>query len=249
MSITEPTPTDLTESLGVPTHPTKPADPQRARTSSLYLLIGAFVVLISAGAFYAIAEDIVEQDTIVQFDQVLADFVHLHVADPTLSFVLLFTRLGSEVPTIVSILIGVIFLYRRLWKNFSLVLVGIGGGALLVAIMKALFARPRPIFVQPIQILSDYSFPSGHSFFAVAFYGLIAYFLVQRFKSPFAHLIIYLVASVIVLLIGFTRIYLGVHFLSDVLGGYFAGLGWLIFTLTGVEYMYRRRARHTPHPA
>lgn len=245
----EPPAPEITESLGVPTPPTKPANPERATTSSIYLLIGAFIVLVSAGAFYAIADDVIEQDPIVHFDQMLADFVHLHVTGTTLIFIQLFTRLGSEIPTIVSVIAGLIFLRRRYWKNLSLVLVGMGGGALLVALMKALFGRPRPVFANPIQILSDFSFPSGHSFFAVAFYGLIAYFLVQRFKSPLAHLLIYLAALVIVLLVGFTRIYLGVHFLSDVLGGYFAGLGWLIFTLTGVEYMYRRRARHSPHPA
>jgi undecaprenyl-diphosphatase len=80
----------------------------------------------------------------------------------------------------------------------------------------------------------------------MAFYGLIAYFLMRHNPSHLQRAIITLIFALIVGLIGFSRIYLGAHYPSDVLGGYIAGLGWLAFTISAVDLYRRWHRRRTP---
>ncbi|MCK6462306.1 MAG: phosphatase PAP2 family protein [Candidatus Pacebacteria bacterium] len=94
-----------------------------------------------------------------------------------------------------------------------------------VFILKYAIQRPRPI--DGIIDETSFSFPSLHAVLSVAFYGLIIYFLWERFKSPRFRFFKILFGLVLVLFIGFSRVYLGVHYLSDVLGGYLLGLFWL----------------------
>lgn len=100
-------------------------------------------------------------------------------------------------------------------------LIAIGGGELLVIGLKALFHRPRP---SEVFTSLGYSFPSGHSFFAVTVYGMMAYWLMQGVPR---RRWVWAPAVLLILAIGFSRIYLGVHYASDVLAGFSVGLPWL----------------------
>ena len=136
----------------------------------------------------------------------------------------LVTALGDKETIIALALILSLLLWRRgRWQVAALWLVPIGASA-TTTWLKAAFARPRPEFA--LQHLADFSFPSGHATGAMAFYGFLAWLAVQSgWLRPGAGRVL---GALAVGLIGFSRIYLGVHYLSDVLNGYLVGGLWAL---------------------
>ena len=144
-------------------------------------------------------------------------------------------------------LAGVVWLWRQRRVVASVALsVSVVGSVLLNFWLKWLYGRPRPEIFPPLTTANSYSFPSGHTMGAAGFYGFAAYLLWQQGKKVWAF------ASVLfALLIGFTRIYLGVHYPSDVLGALAVGIAWLVVVIGGYHY-YREHYTPTetePEPA
>ena len=109
-----------------------------------------------------------------------------------------------------------------------------------------LFSRPRPTFDDPIITALHYSFPSGHAMQSFISYGLLAYYLVVRTPARPRKLLIITATTLLIALIGLSRMYLGVHYLSDVIAGYAAGAFWLSTCITALYYIrygYRHRKR------
>lgn len=117
------------------------------------------------------------------------------------------------------------------------------GGSLLNVFVKDAFARPRPTFDDPLLTLHTYSFPSGHALGATVLYGLLAAFAVWKVRACRWRLPAAAAGGLLILLVCFSRIYLGVHYLSDVLGGIAEGVAWLALCMTGVSTLRRRRVR------
>jgi undecaprenyl-diphosphatase len=118
----------------------------------------------------------------------------------------------------------------------------IAGGSLLNNILKTIIHRPRPISETTLVTVYGWSFPSGHAMTSMIFYGMIAYLLVRTVGSGRRKVFAMALAGFIVFMIGFSRIYLQVHYLSDVLAGYAGGLFWLSICITGMEvYSAKRR--------
>lgn len=135
------------------------------------------------------------------------------------------TTLGEAVfVLILAVIISVPLLYwRKKWQTFALWVVVIGSGV-CIQIAKLIFHRARPSGALVIE--SSASFPSGHATIAIAFYGFLAYLLLREIKK---YRILTLAISIIIILtIGLSRLYLGVHYLSDVLAGYLVGTVWLL---------------------
>jgi undecaprenyl-diphosphatase len=114
------------------------------------------------------------------------------------------------------------YLKQALW---FLILAGSGGAA--NAILKMIIARPRPALA-PLIKETDFSFPSGHAMDSLIVYGAIAYLLLQLMPEFRYRALVIPMASLIITAIGFSRVYLGVHYPSDVLAGYLFGCGWLM---------------------
>jgi membrane-associated phospholipid phosphatase len=131
--------------------------------------------------------------------------------------------------------------WRRRWRDLILLTLAVGGGKLVNLLLKLLFARPRPAWSHPLAMLTSASFPSGHAMQSVIFYGLLGYLVIPRIASWRARVWTVVAGVVLVLLIGLSRLYLGVHYLIDVLAGYAAGVVWLAFSITGVETVWRYR--------
>jgi undecaprenyl-diphosphatase len=119
-----------------------------------------------------------------------------------------------------------------------------GGGSVLNILLKHYFQRQRPVLENPLVTLSSFGFPSGHTMGATLFYGLLALLIAHSSRWAWSHRIFaFCGAALLIALVGASRIYLGAHYLTDVLGAIALGLAWLAFCWTGIETVRRWRGR------
>jgi undecaprenyl-diphosphatase len=159
--------------------------------------------------------------------------------------------MGSvEVLALLGLIITVIYGLRRRWLHVGTSLAAVAGGAVLNQLLKELFARPRPSFADPLLSETSYSFPSGHAMLSLITYGVLAYFAVLALQTWRARTAVVFGAALLVILIGVSRMYLGVHYFSDVVAGFAVGGLWLSTLITGMETIRRRRddGSMKPHP-
>jgi membrane-associated phospholipid phosphatase len=121
-------------------------------------------------------------------------------------------------------LIGTWLAKEKRWSQLRILLLTVGGAALLNLALKNIFLRPRPNF--PLAFLREtgFSFPSGHAMISIAFYGILSFLIFPYLKSMSGKTLVIIGWIALSGLISFSRLYLGVHFLTDVLGGWSAGL-------------------------
>lgn len=136
------------------------------------------------------------------------------------------------------------FLLRGWRRGAVLVVVTLAGAAVLDLGLKALFARARPEgFFDYYPAPTSFSFPSGHALFAVCFFGGIAVLLSHRLRGRLAQALVWALALVLIVLIGVSRVYLGVHYPTDVVGGFAVGIVWVSSVALGDRLAGRRRLR------
>jgi membrane-associated phospholipid phosphatase len=211
--------------------------------AGLHLTVGVFVVLIAGWAFGEIGEDLASGDPLVRVDQQLAAWFHEQATPAMIHFAKTITFFGSVAWLgVSSVCLLLFFISRRAWLNSFLVALTMGGGSALNILLKHFFHRQRQVLENPLVTLSSYGFPSGHTMGATLFYGLLALLIAALLKSRAARVLCFFTAALITLLVGLTRIYLGAHYLSDILGAIAAGVLWLAVCWTAVEILRRRRA-------
>lgn len=142
-----------------------------------------------------------------------------------------FSLMGQQFTIISSIILAIGFLVKKHRREALLFLFMLIGGGLLDYLFKIWFARPRPDF-SPLYILDNYSFPSGHSMNAFVFYAVIAFFTYHFTHDRRKTIIATIVAGLCTLLVGLSRVYLGVHYPTDVLAGYIAGFWWFLTVIS-----------------
>ena len=120
------------------------------------------------------------------------------------------------------------FMYKRYWREAGVLMLSFGGGLALNVLLKVLFERSRPALPRVVEA-AGYSFPSGHAMVSLCFYGMLAFLLMRRVASFAGRVLIVTAAVVLIGAIGLSRIYLGVHYPTDVAAGYAAGATWLAF--------------------
>jgi membrane protein DedA with SNARE-associated domain/membrane-associated phospholipid phosphatase len=212
----------------------------------LHLTLGLALAAGCLWLFGALAEDVLTNDPLVRYDRAIAAYLHSLATPPLIAFFLIVTAFGSiEAVALIGVLMAGFFVWRRGWLYLGTWLTAVGGSALLDQLLKGLFARPRPFFEHPVLVEASYSFPSGHAMESFVLYGMLAYFAVLALKTWRARTAVVFGAALLVLLIGLSRMYLGVHYFSDVLAGYAAGGVWLCALITGAETVRRgeKRAR------
>lgn len=147
---------------------------------------------------------------------------------------------GSQVIVGLGILLGVYFLIKHYWRELAMVAIGLVGSSLLFYSLSTFFARVRP----PTQmwiIEKIPGFPSGHAITVVVFYGLLAYLLAPKMRSAFGKGMVVAVALIIIGFVGFTRVFTGGHYLTDVLAGYAVGIAWAGAAYTLIEIYFQKR--------
>ena len=138
-----------------------------------------------------------------------------------------------------AIVIAIGFALRRQWRHLLAVLMCVGGGLALNVALKYTFQRARPVFDDPLLTLSTYSFPSGHVAGTTVFYGFLVAWVHGRTKHPGWRLLSLFAFVSIVPLVAFSRLYLGVHYLSDVIAAFAEGVAWLAVCLTLLAAFWR----------
>jgi undecaprenyl-diphosphatase len=201
-------------------------------------LVGFLLAAACTWAFLAMADEVPEQGFMVRVDLAVTNWLQLHGTEKGESIFSAISLLGAPVLIAALVIAAVVLLARRDWRHLTVLGVTCGGGALLDAVLKLVFQRERPAFASEFNARS-WSFPSGHAMNSLIVYGLFAYWLAERF--PRARVPIFAGAAVLVGAIGYSRIYLGVHYLSDVLAGYSAGFVWLMVCITGYRFVERHR--------
>ena len=210
---------------------------------ALRLGVGAFLLVAAAWLFGAVAEDVATSDRLTVLDVEVARWLRAH-ATPTLTdWMLLVTNLHSTIA--VSCYAGVVaavLAWRRQWRRLATIVVCVGGGLLLNVLMKLAFHRARPTLDDPLLTLSSYSFPSGHVAGSTLVYGLLVAWVFASTRRLLWRALAVGVGACAIVLVAFTRMYLGVHYLSDVVAAFAEGVAWLALCLSALAVFWGRAA-------
>ncbi|MEP6743640.1 MAG: phosphatase PAP2 family protein [bacterium] len=210
---------------------------------ALHLLAGLLVFLAMTLTLGEIAEDVRDGEPLTITDVRFSNWLHTHATAPLTKTMWVITWLHtSAVVCLAAVLVG-FYLWRRREHYWMVALwLSVFGGLALNATLKLFFHRARPHFRDAVQALTTYSFPSGHTMMATVLYGVLAAYCFTTTRDWRKRVLIIFAAGFLILLVGFSRIYLGAHYLSDVLGAMAEGLAWLSLCLTVVDF-WRRQSR------
>jgi undecaprenyl-diphosphatase len=211
---------------------------------SLSLLLGLATAILALIFFGWLADEALEGDARA-FDDATRAAVH-QFASPLMTAIMRgFSFVGSTIALSVGTIFVVVRFVMRKWKRearlFALTMIGAG---LLNITLKLAFKRPRPVPFFNLSPPETYSFPSGHSLTSAVFFGALAAILTARIKSRRVRIVIWIVGVGMFLLIGLSRIYLGVHYTTDVIAGFVAALIWiLVVRFVEMGLVSRRRRK------
>jgi len=186
-------------------------------------------------SFGTLAYNVETNAALLRWDMTTAQTLHAaaqNIPSALMEYLIFGFFLGKEIIVLIGTILGIYFLYKHFWRELTMVLIGVGGGGLLWYFLSRYFDRPRPPTQMDI-ILSDPSFPSGHTLSAVVCYGLLAYLLVPKMPSRFWKWFVVIILTLVIAFIGFSRLILGGHYVTDVAAGYALGIVWagLVYTL------------------
>jgi undecaprenyl-diphosphatase len=219
----------------------------------IYIVAGAAVAIAGTWGFAALAEHIAEGGTWA-LDRAVLQWMGAHRVQWIEHSLLEITALGTGLVVMTMVVISALFLVLTEHRYSAILLVvANAGGIVLNNVLKQAYDRPRPrVFewvTQPYGGSS--SFPSGHAMSAAIVYATVAYLATRLQKHAWQRVLTWLVAAAVIALICISRLYLGVHYPSDVLGGTIIGLAWAAFCMAGLEavrvFAKRYRPRELEH--
>lgn len=208
---------------------------------ALHLVAGLLVFAVMTLTLGEIAEDVRDGEPLTLADVRFSNWLHTNGSAPLTKVMWLITSLHASVVVCgAAVLVG-LYLWRRRQRFWVVALwLSVFGGLLLNNILKLIFHRARPHFSDGVQSLTTYSFPSGHTMISTVFYGALVAFVIANSKSWSLRIFSGALALTLIMLVAFSRIYLGAHYLSDVLGAMAEGLAWIALSLTGLYYFWNR---------
>jgi len=208
-------------------------------------LIGLIMVLLGGILFCTLAIGVQTNSPLLQTDTQIVNSLHIIAlnSSPFIVGVMIFGfYTGEQIVVGIGAVLVVYFLYKRFWSELIMVGVAWGGELVLRTVLSQYFNRTRPTFaVEVWHQMTAPSFPSGHSFGAVLCYGFLAYLLVPKIRSHFWKGVVIVGALLLILYVGFSRVFVGDHYPSDILAGYAIGIAWAGLVYTLVEWLALRK--------
>ncbi|MES2886899.1 MAG: phosphatase PAP2 family protein [Pseudomonadota bacterium] len=220
----------------------------RARTSpgrllGLQLTWSALVLIAAGWVFGRLAEAVSSAGQLVLVDAQVAQWFHHHATPAMTQAMLGLSHLhGPTAISVMTVLVAAWLIRQRQWHSLSRIVLTVPTGLLLNVLVKQVFHRARPQFDEPLLTLSTYSFPSGHVAGTTLFYGVLCVLLWARVDALGWRVAGVAAAMAVTTLVAVSRLYLGVHFLTDVLAGFAGALVWLTLCLFAIDAYWRRRA-------
>lgn len=217
--------------------------------AAVWLVVGLSASAFVVWGFAEITEEVVEGESRA-FDRAVLLWIEANVPAWMDGPMRAVTALGYYMVVVPLLAAIVLAFYLKGWRlSAAMLVISTAGGVFLTTVLKAVFRRARPELVDSGYTAGFYSFPSGHATVAVGFYGALALILAYHLRGP-ARWAVVLLGTALVLLIGFSRLYLGVHYPTDVLAGFLAAPLWLVsvggvyalwLSVRGLRAVERRR--------
>lgn len=227
-----------------PAPPVAPAAPAGARPVGVVLLAGLLVAAVAAAAAAEVYDAVAEQDGVATWDRPVLDAM-LRLRSPGLDrAVTAFTHLGGSAVLPVLGAIGALAVARwsRSWTPVLLTAVAAAGSLTMTVVGKSVVGRVRPPLVDAVPPFErSPSFPSGHSLNTLVVVGALAYLVTLRLRSRRGRVLVTAAAAVVTVAMGLSRVYLGHHWLSDVLVAWALGTAWLAAVVTAHRWVTSRR--------
>ena len=208
----------------------------------LHFTISLCVLSVTAASFFALADEVGEQDWLVHFDRSLSASLHEHSTLHAVKIFRFVTDLGNvSTLALIGLLVTIALVAIRRWQLLFVWAIALLGTGFINEFLKNTFQRVRPQLLNPWITEPGWSFPSGHAMGSLVVYGMLAYSIDLMVTSRALRVCLIFVTISLVIAIGFSRIYLGVHYFSDVIAGYLAASFWLALCISGNEVARRHR--------
>ena len=219
----------------------------RGEYLGLHLTFGFLISLAALWIFAAVTEDVVTHDPLTNFDLALTTWIRAHTTPLGDRIFTAVSLIGSPIAMAAVGMIGaVIIIVRRKWLELAAWVAGFIGAGVLSYILKIVIQRPRPVGATAFLHGESFSFPSGHALGSLVGYGMLAYVIGSNWiTTTRGRFRLVIATAVLVVAIGISRLYLGVHYFSDVVGGYAVGVLWLSVCISGLQVAERRRPLDT----
>lgn len=203
----------------------------------LLIVLVLFIIALLAFAWIAFRIFNLQND---EFDFIVFDTLENYVSPAATSFMQFITFFGNHqflIPANLVLIVYFLFIKKHRWYSIKVPVIAIGG-VLLMFVLKQLFNRARPL-VPLLEPVHGLSFPSGHALMSMSFYGLLIFLVWENVRNQALKWICMVLLLVFILLIGFSRIYLRLHYFSDVLAGFAAGIIWLSLSIWAIRKIER----------
>ncbi|ANX11099.1 hypothetical protein ABE41_003710 [Fictibacillus arsenicus] len=211
----------------------------------IYILAGLMLSFFSLNIFFELSEDLMEQERF-RFDQVIIQYVS-NIRTESLTDIMKFITFLGGTTVLTLLLIGSLvwlIVKRKNYWGAIFYIIAVAGGGLLNLGLKHWFGRVRP--ENSLIVEQGFSYPSGHSMGSLIYYGFLGYLVIRSQRGRSLKLLLGIGFITLILLIGFSRIYLGVHYPSDVLAGFSAGTVWLLLCIGGRESIRAYKKKTLP---
>lgn len=212
-------------------------DIRKIYAPGLFILSGIGLMIVATVLFLELAEDVWEQEKFT-FDHVILDYFQSKVSGTLTTIFKIITETGSVWWITAASILTVLFLWLKKRDVLAVLffVLAIAGGGIFIFVLKYFFQRERPSLA-PEYDGSGYSFPSGHALGSFILYGFIIYLFAREKRFLKSRVIAISLLVILIISVGLSRVYLQVHYPSDILAGYAVGLIWLISCIFSMEMM------------
>ena len=213
-----------------------------------HALAGVLFTAALLWGFASIADAVGDNGRIVAADAGLTSWIQGHGTEWGETIFAYVSLLGAPVLVGIIVIAAGVYARRRDWRRCATLVLSTASGAALNTLLKHVFHRGRPEFATEFITQSSWSFPSGHAMDSMVGYGILLTVLLGTIETSRNRRLLIAGAVVLIAAIGVSRVYLGVHYLTDVIAGWLAGGAWLFVCITAYHFAQRRRVLASPAP-